>query len=100
MTPSNSNAQADEAGRRRATPTTTAKAWTTEPAAKARTAEATVEASWTAEATVEASWTAEAAATTVEATAAAASAAPVSQLSLVDDAWTGLGSRRGISGTG
>jgi hypothetical protein len=109
LTQSNSNAQADEAGRRRATPATTAKARTTEPAAKARpaepaakarAAEATVEASWTAEATVEASWTAEAAATTVEATATASSATPISQLSVVNDARTGLRSRRGVCGTG
>jgi hypothetical protein len=100
LPPSNSDAQADKAGRRRATPATTAKAWAAKSAAaksmvEARSAEAAAEA-WTSEAAAAA--TVKATATAVKATTAAAPAAPASQLSLVDYARAGLWRRGSVRG--
>jgi membrane protein involved in colicin uptake len=89
---SNSNAKAEQAGRRRAAPAPTAKAWTAKAAAKARTAEPAAAEAWTAKA---------AAATTVKAAAAtAAAAAPASQLRLVDHPRTSLRHRSGVRDPG
>jgi hypothetical protein len=101
LAPSNSNAQADQARRRRATPATTAKAWAAKPAAaksmvEARSAKPAAKA-WTSEA---AAATVKATATAMKATTAAAAAAPASQLSLVDYARAGLWRRGGVRDPG